>query len=80
MIGQLLSVNVGLPRDITWRGQTVHTAIWKMPVEGSPRRPRRPRRRTPGGICLSDGFLSILAEPIWTKRFHLGTIRREFYR
>ena len=31
---QLLSVNVGLPRDIAWRGKTVHTAIWKDPVQG----------------------------------------------
>ncbi len=31
---RLLSVNVGLPRDITWRGRTVHTAIGKAPVPG----------------------------------------------
>ncbi len=30
----LLSVNVGLPRTIAWRGETVHTAIWKEPVQG----------------------------------------------
>jgi MOSC domain-containing protein YiiM len=30
----LLSVNVGLPRDIASRGKTVHTAIWKTPVQG----------------------------------------------
>ncbi len=30
---QLLSVNVGLPRDVTWNGKTVHTAIWKSPVK-----------------------------------------------
>jgi len=34
MIARLLSVNVGLPREIVWRGQTVRTAIWKDPVEG----------------------------------------------
>ncbi len=34
MVGRLLSVNVGLPKDIEWRGKTVHTAIWKGPVEG----------------------------------------------
>src|SRR5579862_288697 len=33
-MARLLSVNVGLPRDITWQGRTVHTAIWKEPVEG----------------------------------------------
>jgi ferredoxin-NADP reductase/MOSC domain-containing protein YiiM len=31
---RLLSVNVGLPRDIEWKGRTVHTAIWKDPVCG----------------------------------------------
>jgi len=33
-MAKLVSVNVGLPRDITWRGETVRTAIWKQPVEG----------------------------------------------
>jgi len=27
-------VNVGLPRDIEWKGRTVHTGIWKNPVPG----------------------------------------------
>ena len=31
---RLLSVNVGLPRDVAWRGKTVHTAVWKTPVQG----------------------------------------------
>ena len=30
----LLSVNVGLPRDVPWQGKTVRTGIWKTPVEG----------------------------------------------
>jgi ferredoxin-NADP reductase/MOSC domain-containing protein YiiM len=33
-MARLLSVNVGLPRDIAWKGRTVHTAIWKNPVPG----------------------------------------------
>jgi MOSC domain-containing protein YiiM/ferredoxin-NADP reductase/ferredoxin len=33
-MARLLSVNVGLPRDITWKGRTVHTGIWKNPVHG----------------------------------------------
>lgn len=33
-VARLLSVNVGLPRDHAWRGQTVHTAVWKAPVAG----------------------------------------------
>jgi ferredoxin-NADP reductase/MOSC domain-containing protein YiiM/ferredoxin len=31
---RLLSVNVGLPRDIEWRGQIVHTGIWKSAIPG----------------------------------------------
>ena len=31
---RLLSVNVGLPRDIAWKGRTVHTGVWKNPVTG----------------------------------------------
>jgi ferredoxin-NADP reductase/MOSC domain-containing protein YiiM len=33
-MARLLSVNVGLPRDIAWQGRTVHTAVWKEPVQG----------------------------------------------
>jgi ferredoxin-NADP reductase/MOSC domain-containing protein YiiM/ferredoxin len=33
-MARLLSVNVGLPRDIEWKGRTVHTGIWKEPVRG----------------------------------------------
>jgi MOSC domain-containing protein YiiM len=33
-MARLLAVNVGLPRDIEWRGRTVHTGIWKSPVTG----------------------------------------------
>jgi ferredoxin-NADP reductase/MOSC domain-containing protein YiiM/ferredoxin len=29
---KLLSVNVGLPREIAWQGKVVRTAIWKRPV------------------------------------------------
>jgi MOSC domain-containing protein YiiM/ferredoxin-NADP reductase len=32
--GSLLSVNVGLPQDVAWHGRTVHTAVWKRPVDG----------------------------------------------
>ena len=34
MASRLVSVNVGLPRDIAWRGKTVHTGIWKNPTPG----------------------------------------------
>ena len=36
----LVSVNVGMPKDVSWRGRTVHTGVWKPPVTG-PRLVRR---------------------------------------
>jgi ferredoxin-NADP reductase/MOSC domain-containing protein YiiM/ferredoxin len=36
----LLSVNVGLPKDVAWHGRTVYTGIWKRSVAG-PRMARR---------------------------------------
>jgi MOSC domain-containing protein YiiM len=36
-LGAVVSVNVGLPREIPWRGQTVRTSIFKSPVAGAVR-------------------------------------------
>src|SRR5271167_1872656 len=33
-MAMLLSVNVGRPREIAWRGKTVYTSVWKAPVQG----------------------------------------------
>ncbi|MGA2229721.1 MAG: MOSC and FAD-binding oxidoreductase domain-containing protein [Tepidisphaeraceae bacterium] len=33
-MARLLSVNVGRPAEIAWRGKTVFTSVWKAPVEG----------------------------------------------
>src|SRR5215208_829066 len=30
----VVSVNVGRPREVEWRGRTVRSSIWKTPVEG----------------------------------------------
>ena len=30
----LVSVNVGMPKDVSWRGKTVYTGVWKHPVAG----------------------------------------------
>ena len=30
----LLSVNVGLPKNVAWQGRTVYTGAWKHPVDG----------------------------------------------
>jgi ferredoxin-NADP reductase/MOSC domain-containing protein YiiM len=37
---RLLSVNVGLPQDVAWKGRTVHTGVWKTQINGR-RRVRR---------------------------------------
>jgi len=34
VMGTLVSVNVGMPADVQWRGKTVHTGIYKSPVAG----------------------------------------------
>jgi len=36
----VLSINVGMPKDVSWQGKTVHTGIWKEPISG-PRMVRR---------------------------------------
>jgi ferredoxin-NADP reductase/MOSC domain-containing protein YiiM/ferredoxin len=40
VVGTLLSVNIGTPKDVTWRGKTVFTGVFKRCVSG-PRRVRR---------------------------------------
>src|SRR5579862_672246 len=49
-MARLLSLNVGLPRDIAWQGRTVHTGIWKEPVQGR----RMARRLNIDGDCQGD--------------------------
>jgi len=36
-VGTLVSVNVGMPKDVTWRGRTVFTGVFKDPVDGPAR-------------------------------------------
>lgn len=45
---RLLSVNVGLPRDVTWNGKTVRTSVWKAQFLISPNRSSGPLP----GTCL----------------------------
>ena len=54
-MARLLSVNVGVPRDIAWKGRTVHTGIWKDPVQG---------RCPVGRLNLLDGFRAQRASAI----------------
>src|SRR3954452_1003842 len=39
-MASLISVNVGMPKDVSWRGRIVHTGVWKSSVTG-PRKVRR---------------------------------------
>ncbi len=32
---KIISVNVGLPREVAWKGKTVTTGIYKEPLPGS---------------------------------------------
>jgi ferredoxin-NADP reductase/MOSC domain-containing protein YiiM len=50
VIGRLLSINVGRPREVAWRGRTVRTAVWKHPVPG----PRMVRRLDVDGDDQAD--------------------------
>jgi ferredoxin-NADP reductase/MOSC domain-containing protein YiiM/NAD(P)-dependent dehydrogenase (short-subunit alcohol dehydrogenase family) len=34
LMAVLVSVNVGLPRNVSWQGKTVYTGVWKHPVDG----------------------------------------------
>jgi MOSC domain-containing protein YiiM len=43
-------LNVGLPRDVSWQGRTVRTAVWKRPADG----PRLARRLNVDGDGQSD--------------------------
>jgi len=46
----LVSVNVGLPKDVAWNGRTVYTGVWKQPVTG----PRMVRRLNVDGDGQGD--------------------------
>ena len=48
--GRLLSVNVGMPKDVAWHGKTVFTGVFKDPVPG----PRRVRKLNVDGDGQGD--------------------------
>jgi len=47
---RLVSVNVGMPREVSWQGRTVFTGIWKEAVQGS----RQVRRMNVDGDGQGD--------------------------
>jgi ferredoxin-NADP reductase/MOSC domain-containing protein YiiM/ferredoxin len=50
VVGTLLSVNVGMPKDVPWQGKTVFTGVFKDPVAG----PRRVRKLNVDGDGQGD--------------------------
>ena len=49
-VGTLVSVNVGMPKDVPWEGKTVFTGVFKDPVTG----PRRVRKLNVDGDGQGD--------------------------
>src|SRR4051794_9917512 len=49
-VGTLLSLNVGMPKDVSWRGRTVFTGVFKNAVAGA----RRVRRLNVDGDGQGD--------------------------
>ena len=49
-VGTLISVNVGMPKDVSWQGKTVFTGVFKDPVTG----PRRVRKLNVDGDGQGD--------------------------
>jgi ferredoxin-NADP reductase/MOSC domain-containing protein YiiM/ferredoxin len=49
-VARLVSVNVGMPREVMWQGRTVFTGIWKEAVQGS----RQVRRTNVDGDGQGD--------------------------
>jgi ferredoxin-NADP reductase/MOSC domain-containing protein YiiM/ferredoxin len=49
-VGTLVSVNVGMPKDVPWQGRTVFTGVFKEPVTG----PRRVRQLNVDGDGQGD--------------------------
>jgi ferredoxin-NADP reductase/MOSC domain-containing protein YiiM/ferredoxin len=50
VVGTLVSVNVGMPKDVSWQGKTVFTGVFKDPVAG----PRRVRKLNVDGDGQGD--------------------------
>jgi ferredoxin-NADP reductase/MOSC domain-containing protein YiiM/ferredoxin len=49
-VGTLASVNVGMPKDVSWQGKTVFTGVFKDPIAG----PRRVRKLNVDGDGQGD--------------------------
>ena len=89
-MARLLSVNVGLPRDIAWQGEDrPHRRLegaGSRPAHGTAAQHRRRRarglgrawRRAPGRLRLSDRVLSLLADQLGRSDFTYGQFGENF--
>ncbi|AFM18847.1 flavodoxin reductase family protein [Mycolicibacterium chubuense NBB4] len=75
----LVSVNVGMPRDVAWNGRTVRTGAWKSPVAG----PRWIRRLNVDGDGQGDlgghggENRAVLVYQLASYRYWASTLGRE---
>jgi MOSC domain-containing protein YiiM len=75
----LVAVNVGMPQDVSWRGRTVHTGVWKRTVSG----PRMVRRLNIEGDGQGDlqghggEQRAVLVYQLDSYRFWAGELGRE---
>ena len=85
----IVSVNVGLPKDVEWKGRTVRTAVWKdavpgrrkvarLNIEGDGQAFAGSRWRAPGRSRLPDRFLSLLGKELGRKDFVFGQFGENF--
>lgn len=91
-MARLLSVNVGLPQDISWQGRTVHTGVWKKSAAG-----RQMVRRLNidgdgqgdlaghggeqrAGAGLPDRLLPVLGAGTGPAGLHLWAVRGQLHR
>lgn len=75
----LIAVNVGMPRDVPWKGRVTHTGVWKRPVTG----PRMVRKLNIDGDGQGDlaghggPYRAVLVYQVdsyrhWQKHLHRG--------
>ena len=60
-------MNVGLPENVAWRGQTVYTGVWKHPVDG----PAMVRRLNIDGDGQREPMVTAASSgPCWSPHPH----------
>jgi MOSC domain-containing protein YiiM len=71
---KLLSVNVGLPREIEWKGKLVRTSIFKAPVQGRVRVARLNLEGDQQSDLSVHGGIDKAVSPIHRSITHSGVV------